>query len=183
VQEDESSFIIAKERGTGEPLFAAGCQKVHEIVFAHRCRDFFAQQRSPGKVVAMRENIGRTWTPEVQDLGNQIAALTISKAAELSAYLRKVHKVEAVSKDRIVPPPPPPPPPAEWTVWLDGFDSARKLAVIKVVREIITGLGLKEAKDFVEAAPRPIKANVPTAEAELLRQKLAEAGARVSLKS
>lgn len=56
-----------------------------------------------------------------------------------------------------------------------------KIAVIKVVREV-TGKGLKEAKDLVEAAPKAVKENVPKAEAEELKKKLEEAGAKVTLK-
>ena len=58
---------------------------------------------------------------------------------------------------------------------------ANKIAVIKVVREI-TGLGLKEAKDLVEAAPKPLKEGVSKAEAEEMKKKLEDAGAKVELK-
>ena len=58
---------------------------------------------------------------------------------------------------------------------------ANKIGVIKVVREL-TGLGLKEAKDLVEAAPKPVKEGLPKAQAEELKKKLAEAGATVELK-
>ena len=57
----------------------------------------------------------------------------------------------------------------------------KKIQVIKVVREI-TGLGLKEAKDLVDGAPKPVKEAVPKAEAEALKKKLEEAGATVELK-
>ena len=57
---------------------------------------------------------------------------------------------------------------------------AGKLAVIKVVREVI-GLGLKEAKDLVEGAPKTVKENLPKAEADALKAKLEEAGATVEL--
>jgi len=56
-----------------------------------------------------------------------------------------------------------------------------KINVIKVVREI-TGLGLKEAKDLVEGAPKPVKEGVPKAQAEELQKKLTEAGATVEVK-
>jgi large subunit ribosomal protein L7/L12 len=56
-----------------------------------------------------------------------------------------------------------------------------KIAVIKAVREI-TGLGLKEAKDLVEAAPKPVKEQVSKADAEEVKKKLTEAGATVELK-
>ena len=58
---------------------------------------------------------------------------------------------------------------------------ANKIAVIKVVREL-TGLGLKEAKDLVEAAPKPVKEGVNKATAEDMKKKLAEAGATVEVK-
>jgi ribosomal protein L7/L12 len=57
----------------------------------------------------------------------------------------------------------------------------KKINVIKAVREI-TGLGLKEAKDLVEAAPKPIKEGVPKADAEKLKAKLEAEGAKVELK-
>ena len=58
---------------------------------------------------------------------------------------------------------------------------ANKINVIKVVREV-TGLGLKEAKDIVDSAPKVVKENAPKAEAEELKKKLEEAGAKVNLK-
>lgn len=58
---------------------------------------------------------------------------------------------------------------------------SNKIAVIKVVREI-TGLGLKEAKDMVDAAPKVIKENSPKAEAEDIKKKVEEAGGKVTLK-
>ena len=57
----------------------------------------------------------------------------------------------------------------------------KKIQVIKVVREL-TGLGLKEAKDLVEGAPKPVKENIGKDEAEALKKKLEEGGAKVSLK-
>ena len=68
----------------------------------------------------------------------------------------------------------------EFTVELSEMGS-NKIGVIKVVREA-TGKGLKEAKDLVEAAPKAIKENVAKAEAEELKKKLEEAGAKVTLK-
>jgi large subunit ribosomal protein L7/L12 len=68
----------------------------------------------------------------------------------------------------------------EFTVVLKEA-GANKINVIKVVREI-TGLGLKEAKDLVEAAPKPLKEGVSKAESEEFKKKLEEAGAKVELK-
>ena len=69
----------------------------------------------------------------------------------------------------------------EFDVILASFDAAKKIGVIKAVREI-TGLGLKEAKDMVEGAPKPIKQGAPKDEAEALKKKLEEAGAKVEVK-
>ncbi len=68
----------------------------------------------------------------------------------------------------------------EFTVELTDA-GANKINVIKVVREV-TGQGLKEAKDIVDAAPKVVKENMPKAEAEALKKKLEEAGAKVTLK-
>jgi large subunit ribosomal protein L7/L12 len=68
----------------------------------------------------------------------------------------------------------------EFTVMLVSA-GANKIAAIKVVREL-TGLGLKEAKDLVEGAPKPVKEGVNKAQAEEMKKKLAEAGATVEVK-
>ena len=70
--------------------------------------------------------------------------------------------------------------PSEVTVVLASA-GANKIPVLKIVREI-TGLGLKEAKDLVDGAPKPIKENVKKEEAEELKKKLEEAGATVEIK-
>ena len=70
----------------------------------------------------------------------------------------------------------------------DTFDvilqapGGNKIAVIKVVREVVAGLGLKEAKDLVDGAPKPLKEGVSKAEAEEIKTKLTDAGATVELK-
>ena len=68
----------------------------------------------------------------------------------------------------------------EFDVVLTSF-GAQKIQVIKVVRAV-TGLGLKEAKDLVEAAPKPVKEAIPKEEAEDIKGKLEEVGAEVDLK-
>jgi len=68
----------------------------------------------------------------------------------------------------------------DFTVVLAGAGD-KKIQVIKVVREL-TGLGLKEAKDLVDGAPKPVKEGVPKAEAEAIKKKLEEAGGSVELK-
>ena len=69
----------------------------------------------------------------------------------------------------------------EFTVVLEDVPADKKIAVLKVVRTL-TGLGLKEAKDLVEAAPKPVKENIAKADAEDAKKQLEEAGAKVSIK-
>ena len=61
-------------------------------------------------------------------------------------------------------------------------DGSEKIKVIKVVREVVSGLGLKEAKDIVEAAPKTLKEGVSKEEAEQIKAKFAEVGAKVEIK-
>jgi len=68
----------------------------------------------------------------------------------------------------------------EFTVTLTDV-GGNKINVIKVVREV-TNLGLKEAKDLVESAPKPIKEGVPKEEAEAIKKKFEDAGAKVEIK-
>src|SRR5204863_4701866 len=94
---------------------------------------------------------------EIKKLGDKSAALTVSKAVELGDYLEEVHKIKPAAGAVAVAAPTVAAAPAaekieqtEFSVVLESF-GAEKIKVIKVVREI-TGLGLKEAKDAVEAA-------------------------------
>lgn len=68
----------------------------------------------------------------------------------------------------------------EFTVTMSSF-GANKVGVIKVIREL-TGLGLKEAKDLVEAVPAMVKDSIPKADAEAIKKKLEEAGAAAEIK-
>ena len=69
----------------------------------------------------------------------------------------------------------------EFTVILKEYPADKKVTVIKVIREI-TGLGLKEAKDLVEGAPSTVKEAIPKADAEAIKKKLEEAGAKAAIK-
>ena len=70
----------------------------------------------------------------------------------------------------------------EFDVVLKGCDASAKLKVIKAVREVVEGLGLKEAKELVEGAPKTVKEGVAKDEAEKIAAKLKEAGATAELK-
>jgi large subunit ribosomal protein L7/L12 len=139
----------------------------------------------------MAESNGRNWSADIKDLGDKIVALTVGKAVELGDYLEQVHGIKAAAGAVVAAgpavaaagaaAPAAAAEPTEFTVILDGFDAAKKINVIKVVREI-TGLGLKEAKDLVEGAPKPIKENVSKEDAAKLKKQLEDGGAKVSLK-
>ena len=69
----------------------------------------------------------------------------------------------------------------EFELVLENVPSDKKIAILKVVRSV-TGLGLKEAKELVESAPKTIKESLPKAEAETIKKQLEEVGAKVVLK-
>jgi large subunit ribosomal protein L7/L12 len=124
------------------------------------------------------------WSAEIQALGDRIAGLTTTGAAELHKYLEVVHGIKSLATpvgDRLPPPPPPPPPPpTEFRVTLTGFDPARKVTAIKAVRELLS-LGIREARDVVEGSGRVIKEGLTREEADKLKAHLEAAGAVVSV--
>jgi len=126
----------------------------------------------------------RTWNAKIKELGDAIVGLTVLQAKELGDYLEQVHGIKAAAGGVMMAMPAAPAAPA---VEKDTFDVVlvsvgdKKIPVIKVVREI-TSLGLKEAKDLVEAAPKAVREGVAKKEAEDLKKKLEEAGAKVELK-
>ena len=129
-----------------------------------------------------------TYAPEIKDLGEKIVSLTLGKAVELADYLEKVHNIKPAAGGAVVMAAAggaaagaeAAPAKTEFTVVLDGVVAAdKKISIIKVVREI-TGLGLKEAKDLVEGAPKNVKENIAKDEAETVKKKLEDAGAKVA---
>ena len=123
-----------------------------------------------------------------EELVNAIAELTVLELSELVKAIEEKFGVKAAAPAVAVAAAPAAAGAAaaaeekdEFNVMLTAVDAAKKIAVIKVVREI-TGLGLKEAKDLVEGAPKAVKENVAKAEAEELKKKLTEAGGTVELK-
>ncbi|HEU4987674.1 MAG TPA: 50S ribosomal protein L7/L12 [Rhizobiaceae bacterium] len=122
-------------------------------------------------------------TKIVEDLSN----LTVLEAAELSKMLEEKWGVSAAAPVAVAAAGGAAGAPAEAAEEKTEFDviladaGANKINVIKEVRAI-TGLGLKEAKDLVEAAPKPVKEGVPKDEAEKVKAQLEGAGAKVELK-
>jgi len=125
---------------------------------------------------------------ELKSLGDAIANLKVSQAVELANYLKETYKIEPAGGGVMVAAPAAGPAAAaapkeeqtEFTVVLESF-GADKIKVIKVVREI-TGLGLKEAKDAVEGAPKAIKENVSKDDAAKFKKMLEDVGAKVTVK-
>lgn len=121
----------------------------------------------------------------VDELVEKISALTLGEASELKKALEDKFGVTAAAPMMMGAMPAGAAAPAveektEFDVELTE-GGAQKLNVIKVVREI-TGLGLKEAKDLVEGAPKILKESATKEDAEALKKKLEEAGAKVTLK-
>jgi large subunit ribosomal protein L7/L12 len=131
--------------------------------------------------------------PEIKDLGDKIAKLTIVQAVALKEYLKQEYKIEPAAGGMMIAPgagggaggaaPAEEKKEAtEFNVILEaGFDAAKKIGIIKVVREL-AGLGLAEAKAFVEGAPKPVKEGVDKATAEKVKKSLEDAGAKVTVK-
>ncbi len=128
----------------------------------------------------------RTWNAKIKEIGDSIVALTVLQAKELGDYLEEVHGIKAAvgGGGMMMAAPAAAAAPA---VEKDTFDVVlvsagdKKIPVIKVVREI-TSLGLKEAKDLVEGAPKAVREGLAKKEAEEIKKKLEEAGAKVELK-
>jgi large subunit ribosomal protein L7/L12 len=125
---------------------------------------------------------------DIKELGDRLSGLTIKQAVDLKNYLKEAHGIEpaaggvmmaatATTQGQ----------PAEKEEAKSTFDvvlkagGEKKIQVIKVVRAH-TGLGLKEAKDLVEGAPKTVKENLPKDEAEKIKKELEEQGAQVELK-
>ena len=126
----------------------------------------------------------------VEQIAEELNNLTLLEAAQLSKLLQEKWGVSAAAPMAVAAVPGAGGGAAagaaaaeektEFDVIL-GAAGEKKIQVIKVVREL-TGLGLKEAKDLVDGAPKPVKETVPKAEAEAMKKKLEEAGGSVELK-
>ena len=123
---------------------------------------------------------------DIKAIGDQLVELTVKEVNELASYLKETYGIEPAAAAVAVAAGPAAgggAAAAEKT----NFDvvlkaaGANKLAVVKLVKEL-TGLGLKEAKDAVDGAPKTIKEGLAKDEAENLKKQLVEAGAEVELK-
>jgi large subunit ribosomal protein L7/L12 len=116
----------------------------------------------------------------ISEILDSIRGLTVKELLELTKACEKEFGVSAAVTQIVPKDPKPPKKKTEFDVELTEFGS-QKVKVIKVIREI-TGLGLKEAKAFVEAVPKIVKEGLSKEEAEALKAKIEEQGAVVTLK-
>lgn len=126
-----------------------------------------------------------TFDAKITKLGDELAGLTLKQAVDLGKYLKEAYGIEAAAGGAVMMAGPaaaaaPVEEKTSFDVVLKGSDAAKKIGVIKVVREL-TGLGLAEAKAFVEAPGKPVKQGVSKDEAEKLKKQLEEAGAQIEL--
>jgi large subunit ribosomal protein L7/L12 len=123
---------------------------------------------------------------DLQKIVDDLSSLTVLEAAELAKLLEEKWGVSAAAAVAVAAAPgagggaPAAEEKTEFTVVLAAAGD-KKIEVIKEVRAI-TGLGLKEAKDLVEGAPKPVKEGVPKDEAEKIKAQLEKAGGKVELK-
>ncbi len=131
----------------------------------------------------------RSFSDKAKDLGEKIVALTLKEAKELSDYLEEVHGIKPAAGGAVMMAPvggdgggapAEKVEQTEFNVIMESF-GANKIGVIKVVRAA-TGLGLKEAKDLVEAVPGKIKEGISKEDAAKLKKELEDAGATVVVK-
>lgn len=128
-----------------------------------------------------------TFDAKITKLGDELAGLTLKEAVDLGKYMKEKYGIEAAAGGAVMvaggggaAPAAAAPAKTSFDVVLKAVDPAKKISVIKVVREA-TGLGLAEAKAFVDAPGKPVKQDLDKADAEKLQKTLQEAGATVDL--
>lgn len=124
---------------------------------------------------------------DIKALGDQLVELTVKEVTELASYMKETYGIEPAAAAVVAGPAAGGGGGAAAAEEKTNFDvvlkaaGANKLQIVKLVKEL-TGLGLKEAKDMVDGAPKTIKEGLPKDEAESLKKQLTEAGADVELK-
>lgn len=124
---------------------------------------------------------------DIKALGDQLVELSVKEVQELADYLKETHGIEPAAAAPMMVAGGGDGEDGEGAEEKSSFDvvlkapGGSKLAVVKLVKEL-TGLGLKEAKELVDSAPKEVKEGVAKDEAEALKKQLEEAGAEVELK-
>ncbi|MDA0802421.1 MAG: 50S ribosomal protein L7/L12 [Planctomycetota bacterium] len=128
----------------------------------------------------------KTFDAKISQIGDSIAALTLKEAVDLADYMKDTYGIEPAAAGAVVmaggggAAAPAVEAQTEFDVILTEV-GAKKIDVIKAVREA-TGLGLKEAKDLVDGAPKTVKEKIAKADADKLKVTLEAAGAKVEIK-
>ncbi len=128
-----------------------------------------------------------TFSDKIKKMGDEIASLTLKEAVDLGEYMKVTYGIEPAAAGAVMvaggggggEAAAPKEEKSTFDVVLKAAGD-KKIQVIKVVREV-TGLGLKEAKDLVDGAPKPVKQGLPKDEAEKIKKSLEEQGATVEL--
>jgi large subunit ribosomal protein L7/L12 len=122
--------------------------------------------------------------PTIQEIGDQLAGLSLKDAVELGNYMKDTYGIEAAAGGGVMMAAPAAAAEVEektsFDVILKAVDASKKIPTIKVVREA-TGLGLAEAKALVDGAPKAIKEGLSKEDADKLKKSLEEQGATVEL--
>jgi len=148
-----------------------------------------AEEKGQGQAAeeAKKDQAGpKKWSSEIKKLGDKIVGLTLMQAKELGDYLKEEYGIEPASGAAVMVAGPAAQGPAEEQEEKSTFDvilkefGDKKIQVIKEVRAL-TGLGLKEAKELVDGAPKPVKEGLSKEEAEAAKKQLEAAGAVVEL--
>ena len=135
----------------------------------------------------MAEAPAKEFSAGVKELGDKIVNLSVKEAQSLADYLKDTYGIEPAGGGAVMMAAPAGGAAAEEAEAPSVFDvvltdaGASKITVIKVVRAA-TGLGLKEAKDIVDSAPKAVKEDLNKEDAEKLKKELEEAGGKVELK-
>ena len=132
----------------------------------------------------------REYSHATKEMGDKIVSLTLKEAKELSDYLENVHGIKPAAGGAVMMAAPSGDAggaavaaveKTEFDVVIESYEASKKIGIIKVVRAA-TSLGLKEAKDLVEAIPAKVKEGLSKDDAEKLKKELEEAGAKIVIK-
>ena len=133
-----------------------------------------------------KDDSAKKWSSDIKKLGDKIVGLTLMQAKELGDYLKEEYGIEPAAGAAVMMAGPASQGQAEEAEEKTSFDvilkefGEKKIQVIKEVRAL-TGLGLKEAKDLVDNAPKPVKEGLSKEDAEAARDKLEAVGAVVEI--
>ena len=179
--EEKTKEPKAAEEEAKEPKAAK------ETKEAEQAKEVKAAVEVKGAKEAKKSKEAKKWSSDIKKLGDKIVSLTLMQAKELGDYLKDEYGIEPASGGAVMVAGPASAGAAEEPEEKTSFDvilkeyGEKKIQVIKEVRAL-TSLGLKEAKDLVEGAPKPVKEGLSKEDAEAAKKQLESAGAVVELR-